>query len=252
MKRFFRRISLFIIALFVAPSLIHLAIWAASERPSSWRDADWSSAGILPAAAASQSAAVYVMAARTGGLKGAISKHSWIVMKKPHAQRYDRYDVVGWGKPVRHNAYPADGRWYSNRPEFVFAANGREAARLIPEIENAIRHYRWRARGDYTLWPGPNSNTFVASIIRAVPGFDALLPPTAIGKDFPSTGRMIDYDAARQTLRLTLAGYAGVTLGLRKGFEINLLGLVAGIGWREPTIELPGFGSLARYFKPAP
>ena len=36
----------------------------------------------------------------------------------------------------------------------------------------------------YTLWPGPNSNTFVAWIARAVPDLEVDLPATAIGKDY--------------------------------------------------------------------
>jgi hypothetical protein len=34
------------------------------------------------------------------------------------------------------------------------------------------------------MWPGPNSNTFTAAVLRAVPELAILLPPNAIGKDF--------------------------------------------------------------------
>ncbi len=244
MKRFIYRFSIFILVLFVIPSLTHLAIWAATDRPTSWRVADWSSAGILPEAAASNSAKIYVMSARTGGLKGAISKHSWIVLKKPGANRYERYDVVGWGRPVRLNAYPADGKWYSNLPEIQFEASGQQAEILIPKILKAIAAYRWQKRGDYTIWPGPNSNTFVANIIRNVPGFNAKLPATAIGKDFPMAGKFVDLDRGRNSLRLSLYGYAGILVGLKSGFELNLLGLVAGIDWQRPALLLPGFGRI--------
>ena len=36
----------------------------------------------------------------------------------------------------------------------------------------------------YSLWPGPNSNTFTAWIARAVPELETDLPATAIGKDY--------------------------------------------------------------------
>ncbi len=244
MKILFRRFIVFVLVLFVAPSLTHLAIWAATERPSSWREANWSSAKILPAALENKQAKVYVMAARTGGLKGAISKHSWIVLKAASSDHYDRYDVVGWGKPVRKNAYPADGRWYSNQPGIVFQASGKKAAMLIPKIEKAIARYRGNKYGDYTLWPGPNSNTFVAGIIRAVPDFDAELPATAVGKDYPSPGRLVDFDPVRGSLRFSLSGYAGLSLGLKSGIEVNLLGLVAGFDWYNPALKLPGFGRI--------
>jgi cytosine/uracil/thiamine/allantoin permease len=48
----------------------------------------------------------------------------------------------------------------------------------------AIADYRYRNHGDYNAWPGPNSNTFVATILAAVPEIGVTLPATAIGKDF--------------------------------------------------------------------
>ena len=242
MKRLFRLLFVFVVVLFIVPGLAHLAIWSMKDRPSSWRTANWSSAGLLAPTVAR--AEVYIMAARTGGLKGAISKHSWIVVKKPRGEGYQRYEVVGWGKPVRRNAWAADARWYSNEPEIIYAAKGAKAQRLIPRIEKAIDNYRWRNYGDYTLWPGPNSNTFVASIIQAVPGIDARLPATAVGKDFPPPGKFVDYDSTRSILRLSLYGYAELLLDLRTGIEVNLLGLVAGVDWFAPALKLPGFGKI--------
>ncbi|MCF6322185.1 MAG: DUF3750 domain-containing protein [Rhizobiaceae bacterium] len=239
-----RRAALFILIFFISPSVTYLAIWVAGDRPANWSVANWSSAGILPAAASQVQAKVYVLSARTGGLKGAISTPTWIVLKRQGATAYNRYDVVGWGRPVRQNAYPADGRWYSNDPKIIFEASGKAAATLIPQIEKAIANYRWQHRGDYVLWPGPNSNSFVASIVRTVGGFDVDMPVTAIGKDFPLTGKFVDYDAVRGTFKLSLNGYAGLTMGWRFGIEINLLGLVAGFDWVRPAIKLPGFGRI--------
>ncbi len=250
MKRLFRRIAIFLLVLFVAPTLIHLAVWTARERPANWHEADWSSSGILPSAMANTRAEVFIMAARTGGLKGAVSKHSWIVLKKPGADHYDRYDVVGWGRPVRKNAFLPDGRWYSNPPEVIFSANGQTAADLIPRIESAIANYRWQNIGDYTIWPGPNSNTFVANVIRTVPGIDIRLPATAVGKDYSPAGELLDFDPARKTLRLSLFGFAGIDLRLKTGFEINLLGLVAGVDWAGPAVKLPGFGRIGQSSRP--
>ena len=79
------------------------------------------------------------MAARTGGLKGIVSVHTWLVLKHAGAAAYDRYDVVGWGDPVRRNSRPADGRWYSNAPLVIYELKGDEAERLLPKVEAAIR-----------------------------------------------------------------------------------------------------------------
>ena len=70
-------------------------------------------------------------------------------------------------------------------PELVFAADDTNAERMIPLIRQAVCDYPYPNIGDYRAWPGPNSNTFVAAIISAVPGMRAALLPTAVGKDFP-------------------------------------------------------------------
>jgi len=188
-------------------------------------------------------AAVYIMTARTGGMKGAVSSHSWIVLKKPGRRDFDRYDVVGWGNPVRKNAYAADARWYSNEPAIHHVVRGLEAKTLITEIERAIASYPWHRRGDYTIWPGPNSNTFVAGVIDAVPGLNVVLPPTAVGRDYPSDGKWVRH-SSEEGFRISLAGYAGLAIGSQRGFEVNFLGLVAGFNPSRGEVKVPGFGAL--------
>lgn len=242
MRRLLRFFLGFVAIVFVMPALAHAVIWANLDRPGSWREADWSSSRLL-AVPEVDAAAVYIMTARTGGMKGAVSSHSWIVLKKPGRQDFDRYDVVGWGTPVRKNAYAADARWYSNEPEIHHVVRGAEAQALIAEIERAIAAYPWRRRGDYTIWPGPNSNTFVAGIIDAVAGLDVPLPPTAVGRDFPVDGKWVRRSET-DGLRVSLAGYAGLALGGQRGVEVNFLGLVAGFDPSRGEVKIPGFGSI--------
>ena len=45
---------------------------------------------------------------------------------------------------------------------------GAEAQGLIPRVQAAIAAYGYNHAGDYRVWPGPNSNTFTASVLRAV------------------------------------------------------------------------------------
>lgn len=187
------------------------------------------------------------MSARTGGIKGALSVHSWLVLKREGASEYERYDVVGWGRPVRKNAYAADARWYSNPPQIIFRITGQMAQRAIPGIDRAIANYPASRRGDYVIWPGPNSNTFVAHIIRSVPELATQLPPTAIGKDYLLGSNWIFADNRRWLIKLSASGYAGLTLGLREGFEAHILGLVVGIDWFNLQIKLPGIGSFPNW-----
>jgi hypothetical protein len=235
-----------VLLVFVAPVLVHAAVWLSEERPRHWREADWSSAGILPDPGAEPEASIRVLAARTGGLKGIVSVHTWLVLKPAGATAYERYEVVGWGTPVRRNGEPADGRWYSNDPVVIHEVRGAAAERLLPRVEAAIRAYAWAERGSYRIWPGPNSNTFVATVLAAVPELGATMPPTAIGRDYPAGAWLAR--APGGGFRATLGGFAGLTVGLREGVEVNLLGLVAGIRFQDAALILPGFGVVGERF----
>ena len=136
------------------------------------------------AAAAHPEARILVLSGRAGGLKGVVAVHSWIVIKRANARAWTRYDVVGWGNPVRINGWAPDGRWYGTPPTVVADLRGVEAEKLIPTIEAAVKSYQYANAGDYRMWPGPNSNTFVATVLRAVPQLGVIMPPNAIGRDF--------------------------------------------------------------------
>ncbi len=118
------------------------------------------------------------------------------------------------------------------------------APAMIPRIQEVIQTYALRTEGDYRAWPGPNSNTFITAIMDAVPDIDAVLPATAIGKDYPYDGRWARLTPSGVGIRLTLGGYAGVTVGWVEGLEINILGAVAGLDIRRPAIKLPGIGRI--------
>jgi uncharacterized protein DUF3750 len=236
-------IMLAIFALFFAPIMARAAFYAAGGAPRSWREADWSSTGVLPQAALYEPARLIVFTGTTGGWKGVFSVHSWIVLKREGALEWTRYDVVGWGNPVRTNGWPADGRWFGHTPVAIADVSGPEAEKLIPKIETAVRSYSYSHAGDYRIWPGPNSNSFTAAILRAVPELRVALPPNAIGRDFRGgfyAGRTDSGTGAE----LNLWGIAGIKAAWVEGIEVNLLGLVAGLDVRYPGIKLPGFGRI--------
>ena len=115
--KFIRNLVVLFLLIYLFPALASAGYWYVKERPGSWREADWSSAGILPRAEDAPDAAIYVFSAATGGMKGAVASHAWIVTKAENAGSYSRYDKVGWGSPIRRNGYAPDARWYSNRPD---------------------------------------------------------------------------------------------------------------------------------------
>jgi Protein of unknown function (DUF3750) len=234
---------LLILALFLVPILLRAALFAASDAPRSWRDADWSSTGLLASPQADKEARVIVFTATTGAWKGIFSVHSWVVLKRAGATQWTRYDVVGWGQPVRVDNWPVDGRWYGNTPVPIADVSGAEAKRLIPRIEAAVKDYSYAQAGDYRIWPGPNSNSFVAAILRAVPELGVTLPPNAVGRDFRH-GFYAGLTDSRTGVELNVSGLAALKLGWVEGVEVNLLGLVAGLDLRHPGLKLPGFGRI--------
>jgi hypothetical protein len=238
------RIAFFVFLLFyVLPVVASAALYRFRARDVDWRSANRSSMRWLPPAPRMPAAVVRVFSAPTVSWRGALATHSWVVIKDAGAPSYERFDYTAWGGPIWKDRFAPDGRWFGSDPELIFAADGAEAARMIPTIRATIRNYRYPRPGDYRLWPGPNSNTFVAAIMQAV-AMKAALPSTAVGKDFPYDGRWIGWSPSRTGVRLNLGGYFGITVGWYEGVELNLLGAVAGIDIRRPALKLPALGRL--------
>jgi len=242
-RRPIKKIVLTILAIFLIPLAVHGALYSAQSRPQSYDHADWSSTGMLPAASAEHEARLLIFTGRTGRWKGIFAVHSWVVLKGEDAAGWSRYDVVGWGQPVRTNGWAPDGRWYGNTPRVLLDVRGPQAAALIPKVQAAIADYQYSRAGDYRVWPGPNSNTFVASVLRVMPELATTLPSDAIGKDF----RPVPYIGLTDShtgIEASLFGVVGVKLGWVEGVEFNFLGLVAGLDLRHPALKLPGFGRI--------
>src|SRR5262249_19460516 len=162
----------------------------------------WASTGLLPPAAADPAARVLVFAARTGGWRGIFAVHTWIVVKPENGSTYTRYDVMGFGQPVRVNLQAPDAYWFGDRPQLGANVRREGAARSIPKIETAIKNYPYSDSGTYRVWPGPNSNTFTATILRAVPELNIAMPPEAVGRDFRADGSFIGLTASRTGIEL--------------------------------------------------
>ena len=238
-----RRFLVGLTVLFLLPLATHAAIHSLGEQPANWRSANWESVGMLPDANADRDARFLIFTGRTGRWKGIFSVHSWVVYKPAGAIAWSRYDVVGWGNPVRMNGWAPDGRWYGDVPRVLVDLKGAAAGAMIPKVRSAIEDYRYRNQGDYRMWPGPNSNTFIAAVLRAVPELATALPPNAVGKDFRD-GFYAGLTDSRTGVELSMFGLLGFKAGWIEGIEMNLLGLVAGLDLRHPALKLPGFGRI--------
>ena len=246
-RRLLRRLSLIwhttFLLMFVLPVAISAGLYAASDHPRSFRDANWSSTGLLPPAASDPRARVIVFAARNGTWRGIFATHTWMVVK-PRGGAYTRYEITGFGGPLRVNGSPPDSYWFSNAPEIVADIRGKPAEEIVPKILRAVETYPYRNYGDYRIWPGPNSNTFVATVMRAAPELQGALPPTAIGKDFRADGSVFGLTPSGTGFEIEIFGLLGIKIGWIEGIEINLFTLVAGLDIRHPAVKLPGIGRI--------
>jgi hypothetical protein len=231
-----------ILALFILPILVGAGALAARGGPTHWSNWDRNVRSQFPSAAEYPQARVLVMAGRTRGWKGVVAVHSWIVVKGENEPHWRRYDVTRWGSPVRLNWWPPD-LYFGDRGTVIADISGPQAQALIPRIDAAIRSYEYADNGDYRIWPGPNSNTFVAAVLRAVPEAGVALPSNAIGRDFRPWPYLGLTDSGTG-VEANVFGVLGVKLGWVEGVEVNVLGLVAGLDLQNPGVKLPGFGRI--------
>lgn len=186
-------------------------------------------------------------AARAQGFKGIVAEHTWVAMKSPRAAEYQRYEVSGWRvhdeRVIHENYRSPDRHWVGSQPRLLLDLRGCAAERAIDAVPRALERYPFAQR--YVLWPGPNSNTFTAHLLRELPIRSAKLPPTAIGKDFVQ-GVAFIRAAGGSGFRLSAYGVLGVGLSLDEGVQLNLLGAVAGVDFADPALLLPGLGRIGK------
>jgi hypothetical protein len=213
-------------------------------RDSDWRTASREPSGTAPDPATTPESVVQVYAARAVRWRGYIGVHTWIAVKRAGAAQFTVYEVNGHrlrrngsALVVSHRA--PDGYWYGNRPELLASQRGAQMEAVIDRIEAAVADYPWPAT--YHVWPGPNSNTFVAHVLRAAPELRVDLPPTAIGKDFLGLAPVAKLPSGTGA-QLSVFGVAGVAVGIEEGLEVNLLGLTFGIDPKSLSLKLPLIG----------
>ena len=242
MGRIFRKAGV----LLLAGAMVLVATVVSRVAAQDWRTASREPVGLAPDPAVTSDAVVQVYGARTVGWRGVFGVHTWVAVKPEGADAYTVYEVVGWrlrwnGSAVVVSQRHADGRWFGAEPELYADKRGPEAAALIPRIEAAARSYPYA--GEYRAWPGPNSNTFVAWIARAVPELEADLPPTAIGKDYLGSS-IVDSAPSGSGGQVSLAGLLALTVSGVEGLELNVLGLTFGISPWPLAIKLPLIGRI--------
>jgi hypothetical protein len=193
--------------------------------------------------AAASEPVVQVWGARTLGIKGLFGVHTWIAVKPSGVPEYTVYEVIGWRLRWTDTALVARNRapdrWFGSAGELYAEKRGAGVDELIKRIHKLAADYPYAKQ--YTLWPGPNSNTFVAYITRAIPELKADLPATAIGKDYLG-GRVFSSAPSGSGFQFSLAGLLGMSASRVEGLELNILSLNFGVG--PSGLKLPLLGRI--------
>lgn len=236
-------VFLLLLILFLAGPALVLATGTA-RMDLSWATAHRGSSGQAPDPATTPEAVVHLYAARAFSWRGAFGVHTWYAVKAEGASSYTVYEVIGWrvrrGLPaVVIERRTPDSYWFGQRPTLVAELRGEAASAAIPRLDAAARSYPYA--DEYQVWPGPNSNTFVAHLARAVPELRADLPPNALGKDYLAAPFLARAPSGTGW-QVSFFGLFGILVGLEEGVEVNMLGLSAGIDPAGLSLRLPGIG----------
>jgi hypothetical protein len=230
--------------LFALTPVVLLGLAHADRDPGSignWRAASRAPVGLAPDPAVAREAVVQVYAARAVRWRGYFGVHTWIAVKPTNAGAFTVYEVTGFavrrgGDAVRVSERPADGRWFGSAPELLADVRGAGVDDVIQRIRRAVAAYPYQ--GSYRIWPGPNSNTFTAFVLRAVPELRVDLPAHAIGKDYLGP-RVFARSPSGTGVQASLFGVAGLLAGVEEGIELNLLGLTFGVDPNDLGLKLP-------------
>lgn len=211
-----------------------------------WRTASREPVGLAPDPAETPEAVVQVYAARTINWKGYFGVHTWIAVKRSGAPEFTVHEVIGYrlrrdGTTVVSRVRPPDSRWFGAEPDLLKDVRGPGVDALIDRLEIAVQNYPYN--GSYRIWPGPNSNTFTAFVLRDVPELRVDLPPTAIGKDYLGLNP-VALTPSGTGGQLNVFGLAGLAAGWEEGVELNLLGLTFGVDPASLSIKLPLLGRI--------
>lgn len=214
------------------------------DRP--WSAGSRDRVGLAPDPATVHEAMVQVYGARAVRWRGAFGIHPWIAVKRSGASEWTTYQMIGWRSlrggdgVVASSTDGPDRRWFGAEPMLLAQHRGPEVDALIDRIEDAASRYPWSR--SYRLWPGPNSNTFVAWIAREVPELRLDLPASAIGKDYLGPSTFLAPAPSGTGWQVSVLGLLGATVARSEGLELSLLGLSVGIDLDDRRLRLPGVG----------
>ena len=170
----------------------------------------------------------------------AMAVHYWFAVFEVNSRRWHRWEV--WqtknagGQSIghihcnrRHPDCGVGGGAYRLAAEW----DGGAAQEICAVLAKAGNYPHWNR---YRAWPGPNSNTFVAWVLREA-GLHYSLDPRAIGKDY--MGLLGMRRSSRPPCAQLETPLFGVRISLHDCVEVHLLGLTWGLQWSPIEVYTP-------------
>ncbi len=160
--------------------------------------------------------------------------HRWEVWQWRNAFRQPKTPLqIAYGHVHRNLMAPLQG--IGGGPSYALQTwEGDIADKILTALERYNETYI--SRDVYWLWPGPNSNTYVARIL-AYAGVRASLPGTAIGKDWDGIVKL-QFTRSPFLLRF-YTPILGAKVSLAHDLELNFLGSTLGIDLQTQAVKHP-------------
>jgi hypothetical protein len=219
--------------------LAWLALALAGEGYSRFRPAAWTAATATP-----DEVVVQLRCATIPGGLGLLAVHYWFAVFDPPTHHWQRWEV--WQRPnaggtswqhVHKDLMTADASVGGGPVQIRAEWHGAEARALADALAQSSEY---ADRGRYLAWPGPNSNTYIAWVLRRS-GVAADLEPRGIGKDYLGlVGVAISTTGLGVQAESTVLG---LKMGLRDGVELHVWYFTFGLDLLRPAVKTP-FGRL--------
>jgi hypothetical protein len=178
-----RGLKRFLVGLTLVPVIAVASLWATSMA----LEPDPAGQALAPDPKMHPEAVIQVYGADVWGFRGNFAIHTWIAVKGRNEPDYSIYQVIGWrqrrGRPVLSISEGNPARpWFGSPAILLHERRGANTEVLVTRVRDAVAAYPFADK--YTMWPGPNSNSFTAWVGLQVPELGLDLPVKAIGQSW--------------------------------------------------------------------
>jgi hypothetical protein len=173
-----------------------------------------------------------------------VAAHAFLLAYDPQRRQWNRWEVwqnssqcgTSW-EYVHLNLLAPQSGVGGGAPWVARVWRGADARRLFEVLQHpaAYPHHN-----RYSPWPGPNSNTFVAWVLKEA-GVPVDFSPLAIGKDYRGLiGGGVTSTRTGLQLETPLLG---LKAGVKDGVELHVMAVTLGIDLWPPALKTP-FGRI--------